>query len=456
MEQHPVPQNVTTFQFRLIGDMTVKQFGYLAGGLILAYISYKLPLPFFFTWPLALLFGLGGFGFAFVPVEQRPMDVWVLSFLKNVYSPTQYLWQKQKPPTGAEDNLMDVLNRRVATRKTTKQASPPQPHVPAPIESQPPRVVAHQPGFLQSLVALLSLRRAPQKPQTPSSSVSALPAQTRLRPRTQLLSEWLVEPSLWLRALIKTFTPKKKILPTPPGVFTQASTDALTGKRVDIGAQPTQTQAPASPSLEELEQKKALERRLADLQQELSTKSATDTRLKELQEQIAQALADREKMEQELERLRQQLATQAKPQPTTMRPAGVAQTASPTVRIVNADMASKIGLPKLTTFPNVITGILKDSTGNLLSAILVTVRDKDDIPVRALKTNKIGQFASSLPLPNGTYTINIEDPREQYVFDRIALTLTGEVMPAVEVTAKNQKQVAREKLAAEIFGQPKM
>src|SRR3990172_10529665 len=97
MEQHPVPQNVTTFQFRLIGDMTIKQFGYLAGGAILAYIFYKLPLPFFISWPLTVLCGLGGFGFAFVPIEERPMDIWVLSFFRSVYSPTQYIWQKSKP-----------------------------------------------------------------------------------------------------------------------------------------------------------------------------------------------------------------------------------------------------------------------------------------------------------------------------------------------------------------------
>src|SRR3989344_3269872 len=105
MEQHPVPQNVTTFQFRLIGDMTIKQFGYLAGGLILAYISYKLPLPFFITWPLALFTGLMGIGFAFVPIEERPMDVWVLSFIKSAYSPTQYVWQKTAPVSSLSKSL---------------------------------------------------------------------------------------------------------------------------------------------------------------------------------------------------------------------------------------------------------------------------------------------------------------------------------------------------------------
>src|SRR3989304_9484129 len=97
MEQHPIPQNVTNFQFRLVGDMTIKQFGSLAGGAILAFITYKLPLPFFFTWPLALMFALGGFGFAFLPIEERPMDVWVMSFIKSIYNPTQFIWQRSPP-----------------------------------------------------------------------------------------------------------------------------------------------------------------------------------------------------------------------------------------------------------------------------------------------------------------------------------------------------------------------
>ena len=111
MEQHPVPQNVTTFQFRLIGDMTIKQFGYLAGGIIVGYICYKLPLPFFFTWPLALASGLLGFGLAFVPVEERPMDIWIASFFRNTYSPTQWVWSHE---TNSE-------------KTTTPQ--PPAPHV---------------------------------------------------------------------------------------------------------------------------------------------------------------------------------------------------------------------------------------------------------------------------------------------------------------------------------------
>jgi hypothetical protein len=119
MEQHPVPQNVTTFQFRLIGDMTIKQFGYIAGGMILAYISYRLPLPFFFTWPLAIIFALGGLGLAFVPIEERPMDVWVLSFIKSVYSPTKYVWSQEAKPAPVPQQTS------VTTTRTPTPVSPP-------------------------------------------------------------------------------------------------------------------------------------------------------------------------------------------------------------------------------------------------------------------------------------------------------------------------------------------
>ncbi len=85
--------------------------------------------------------------------------------------------------------------------------------------------------------------------------------------------------------------------------------------------------------------------------------------------------------------------------------------------------------------------------------MLITVRDKDDVPLRALKTNKLGQFAASTPLPNGTYMVEIEDPKDSFVFDKIQIPLAGSVAPPIEVIAKSQKQVERDKLAREIFGQ---
>src|SRR3989339_2077312 len=97
MEQHPVPRNISGFQFRLVGDMTLKQFGFLAGGIILGYVSYKMPLPQFISLPTGLTLLVLGIAFAFVPIQDRPLDVWVAAFIKSIYSPTQFVWYKANP-----------------------------------------------------------------------------------------------------------------------------------------------------------------------------------------------------------------------------------------------------------------------------------------------------------------------------------------------------------------------
>lgn len=100
IQQHPIPQNVTQFQFKLVGDMTLKQFLELAGGIVVAVIIYAFPLPVFFKWPLmAVAAGLGA-GMAFVPVEGRPLDQWLIAFVRSIYQPTIYVWKKS---SGSEE-----------------------------------------------------------------------------------------------------------------------------------------------------------------------------------------------------------------------------------------------------------------------------------------------------------------------------------------------------------------
>ncbi|PIS08891.1 hypothetical protein COT75_04360 [Candidatus Beckwithbacteria bacterium CG10_big_fil_rev_8_21_14_0_10_34_10] len=94
MKQHPVPQNITSYQFRLVGDMTLKQFAELAGGLIIAYILFSLPFAPLLKWPLVVFFALFGFALAFLPIQERPLDQWIINFIKSIYSPTRYIWKR--------------------------------------------------------------------------------------------------------------------------------------------------------------------------------------------------------------------------------------------------------------------------------------------------------------------------------------------------------------------------
>ncbi len=430
MEQHPVPQNVTTFQFRLIGDMTIKQFGYLAGGAILAYISYRLPLPFFFTWPAATIFALGGVGFAFVPIEERPMDVWVLSFIKNVYSPTQFVWSREaKTNTSAGQKPIptSTVAPQVQTHTSTTTA------------------VRAMPDVLRGVFTQPNATPAVRQPTTPP--IAPIAVKTRQNPFA-----WLVQ----LFSFSKTTKTPKPIV-RPAGNY---PTPNITGHHIDLSPPPvvTHNQINKGETLKKTQEKEnELETKVASLKQELDGKTMTEARVLELQKQLTEVLSEKEKMENELILLRRQVVPPAAvtpvPPPQTGAHVATPQTPKqPTVKIITPEGAVKAGLPRLTTFPNVVTGITKDSDNNFLPGVLVTVKDKGGTPLRALKTNRLGQFAASTPLANGVYFVEVEDPRFRYVFDRVQITLNGSVVPALEIIAKSQKQVSREKLTKEIFG----
>jgi len=95
MEQHPIPQQISSYEFKLIGDMTLKQFLKAAIGIILAIAINSTKLIILIKWPLVLFFAGGGLALAFVPFEDRPLEVWVLSFLKAIYSPTIYIYRRK-------------------------------------------------------------------------------------------------------------------------------------------------------------------------------------------------------------------------------------------------------------------------------------------------------------------------------------------------------------------------
>ena len=94
MIEHPVPQNVTSYEFHLVGNMTLKQFLELAAGVLIAIGIYGSNLYPIIKWPLVGLFVLAGVAFAFLPINERPLDAWFLAFIRAIYNPTKYFWKR--------------------------------------------------------------------------------------------------------------------------------------------------------------------------------------------------------------------------------------------------------------------------------------------------------------------------------------------------------------------------
>ena len=129
MEQHPIPQQISSYQFRLIGDMTLKQFTYVAGGTLLGLLIYATPLHSLLKWPLILISVGMGAAFAFLPFEERPLSTWFLSFFRSVYSPTVFIWKKvEKPIQYFKEEQMTVgslAHGKVESKEKTKYFSTP-------------------------------------------------------------------------------------------------------------------------------------------------------------------------------------------------------------------------------------------------------------------------------------------------------------------------------------------
>ncbi len=143
MEQHPIPQNISSYEFRLVGDMTLKQFFQLSGGIIVGLIIFRLPLYGIVKYPLIFISVFTGVAMAFIPLNGRPFGRWITAFLRAIYSPTEFEWAPSIPPTNtAQTN--PTTNQTVTSPTTTTSAAPVStppisaPPPPPPVQTTPP------------------------------------------------------------------------------------------------------------------------------------------------------------------------------------------------------------------------------------------------------------------------------------------------------------------------------
>lgn len=371
MEPHPIPQNVTSFQFHLVGDMTLKQFLYLALGAGIAYLTFVFfahSYPFV-AWPIIVISAAVGAAFAFLPYASRPLDYWLGAFLKAIYSPTKRAW-KRNGKTAKDDTL---FNSRLNIYLSSLQPK---------IENKP----ATNP-LLQQLI----------------NPIASTNNQTITSPVNKPLAIPITAPDI----------------PTPIDLPTK---DEL-GKTVDLARQAQNLQLKIIQTERTLSQIKDQSQKPTPIPVDYSS-------------QVNKIIADLQTLVSQASQIRGQLDSltkeEVKPPVTTVTlPAAELREK---VRIVTPGRSKQTQLA-LTTFPNVINGVVSDNGGNYLEGCIVVIHDKEGLPVRALKTNKLGQFTGSTPLPNGTYRITSE--QDGHAFDVLQIDLTGEVLPPLLIKAKS-------------------
>ncbi len=408
MENHPIPQDVTGFKFKLIGSITVKQFLYIVAGGILAAVCFILPITAFIRIPLAVIFGGLGTAIAFIPIDGRPMDVMLKNFLKALPAENQYIFKKrgaealitefftpqtavvvkqEQVKTDADKALED---RRALLYKTLKHSDKP--------DAKEQEVLTNINQYLHESTHSAS---------PPQQNIDAIPSPVAavqiVTPPTTIENDKTFE-SLQIVSPPKV-RPIETPIAKPSPVIQEVEKPNFVAPPQPIQPQPVTQPEPQAPRVD------------ATPEENIVTTPATP-----LQTVAAAPVAQ-----------------------------GVAPDESKNVTSVVPETSLQAGFPSLPDTPNIVMGIIKDPRGKVIPNILVEIMSQQGIPVRAFKTNALGQFAAATPLPNGEYNVLLEDPRKQNEFEQIHISLTGDIFNPIEIISTDQ----REKLRQELFGQTK-
>lgn len=406
MENHPIPQDITGFQFKLIGNMTVKQFVYLAVGTFFGWLFFfVLPLPALIRWPIAL-FAIGfGSGVAFIPIDGRPMDQMFINLIKAILAPTQYIYDKS-----------GGIASPIA--------------VPAPVSPVAPN--NQVPSQFQASQQTISIPPSQIVPSTITQSIQAPQIASVTMPQSSSLQN---EPQI--------------IQPTPSHVVSlgwQIDGERKENKKIvdennNLIKNEIKLEGEVTEFKKELEEAKA--------EETLSLGSDEGTRIhqraQELSKILEQTIAQKEELEKELVLLKSNLAPTPKDRvfaPSTATPLQKTQN----IKQVPKGLEKAIGVIPAPQEPNLITGIVKDPRGNPLQNILIEVKDLEDNPVRAFKTNALGRFASATPLSNGSYVIAFEDTKGQNRFDSAQIEVNGGILMPLEIFSIDQREELRREL----------
>lgn len=448
-------------EFKLIGDMTVRQFGYVASGGILCYLIYSQNLPSIIRWSLIFFVGLTALGMAFLPMEERGMDQWVKNFFTACYSPTQRVWKggfgqrasvTDKPQKGREllrsfgvvkkkegpkkreeiaeigknltEKVRDVRQEDLSQKELVKKTTE--------ISKDLDRILKRLESPKEGALSTGELRDENRRLREQMTSLGKEYRRLRKRESLKKAPSDIQETVSFYQKQLETIKEKNKTLEEElkkrEGVGEkekealglkeyQKQIDSLEEENKKLN----QKIANTSKQIKDLEQETAeLGRENEAGTQEIAAK---ERELKKLEDERNKAVGSTLKLSKELQNLKGQLAPSLRPVGTTGQVAEASSEAQTVVPGRPPSVPRRQPAPQgggvaeeatngagfiVEKIPNVINGIVKDKEEKILPGAMVIIEDEDGDPVRALKTNRLGQFVISTPLPNGIYTVKVE------------------------------------------------
>jgi len=457
MEQHAVPQHIASFEFKLFGPLTIRQFITLAIPMSVAVLIFFSPLPSIPRIAISAIIGALAVLAALVPFQGRPIDKWIVAFIKSITSPTQRIWIKEsKIPS-----FLSIVTAPPTTKKSANQT-----------------VTTLGKERLRAY-----LRSLPSSQSTPLDEREQI-ALKRLNIDYKSEGEGKLPPAIVWQTEIQAVKPEEVTF--APNSLPQINQDAA-------GATPTKTMAApkishsakkyALPGLEKKLRQDEIPHEQIDIAPHIKTRLASEdnftedniipiqtsgnqirlirgvgkTRVRKLHyappdgfnlSKLPIRGESRFEISEELKKRfeppKLQRSTQdagiemeQKVEPIIPQEIQIHKTPKPKSTSKPQATTSQDQFIPLTDTPNVISGLVVDKNNTPLENIIMVIKDSKGIPVRALKTNKLGQFLSATPLTNGNYVVELESDFQ--TFKPHSLSLEGKILEPLKIVSEGAK-----------------
>lgn len=110
---------------KIIGFLTLGQFGYVAAAGLIAFAAFKI-LSFFLAFMISAIVVPLGIALAFFKVNGQPFPVVLLAALQYTWQPRVYTWQEELPQTtlyaGALEKI-EILRKTMSIQEKLKAIS---------------------------------------------------------------------------------------------------------------------------------------------------------------------------------------------------------------------------------------------------------------------------------------------------------------------------------------------
>ena len=120
--QYPVPQ-FTDVEDKIIGSLTIKQFGILFGAGILIFLPYSATKNIYVLVFFCVFVGIPAIGIAFAKVNGRPLYRMFPYVYRFMTSPRLYVFHKESRDFSGEENVKNVEVAPVAEKKVSRETT---------------------------------------------------------------------------------------------------------------------------------------------------------------------------------------------------------------------------------------------------------------------------------------------------------------------------------------------